>query len=113
MTVHTMRISSWVLRSGARRESMEAIHAFCACRTPGAHSWRNFSEGKGQTSSSTSMSRDSSGSSAWASGRGLIEEPSYWRVLDGSEGPAQEGWAQELGSGARLRSSAQELGSGA
>ena len=56
MTVHTMRMSSWVLRSGARRESMEAIQAFWAWRTPGAHSCRNFSDGKGQTSSSTSMS---------------------------------------------------------
>src|ERR1700722_6637030 len=62
MTVHTIRISSWVLRSGARNESMEAIHAFWACRTPGAHSFRKRSEGKGQTSSSTLMSSDSSGS---------------------------------------------------
>src|SRR5580692_7077065 len=62
MTLHTMRISSWVLRSGARSESMEAIHAFWACRTPGANSCRKRSEGKGHTSSSTLMSKSSSGS---------------------------------------------------
>src|SRR5258708_29441453 len=62
MAVHTMRIGSWVLRAGARSESMAAIHAFCACSTPGAHSLRKRSEGNGHTSSSTSMSSGSSGS---------------------------------------------------
>src|ERR1700723_1807338 len=62
MTLHTMRISSWVLRSGARSESIEAIQAFWACRTPGANSCRKRSDGKGHTSSSTLMSKSSSGS---------------------------------------------------
>src|SRR5580692_9972627 len=62
MTLHTMRISSWVLRSGARSESMEAIHAFWACRTPGASSCRKRSDGKGHTSSCTLISKSSSGS---------------------------------------------------
>src|SRR5580698_4903938 len=76
MTVHTMRISSWVLRSGARRESIEAIQAFCACSTPGAHSCRKRSEGKGQTSSSRlTSSAPSATSSRGGVGSGSVGEP--------------------------------------
>src|SRR3974390_1895947 len=74
-----MRISSSVFRSGARSEAMDAIHAFCACSTAGAHSVRNVSDGNGQTSASTSMSSDSSGSVR--SSPGLMAARSYrWRA---------------------------------
>src|SRR5438477_5224230 len=49
ITVHTNRMSSWVLRSGWRNESMADSHEACAsCRT-GARSCRCFSDGKTQS----------------------------------------------------------------
>ena len=38
-TVHTMRMSSWVLRSGARSESIWLSHAACASCSAGNTSW--------------------------------------------------------------------------
>src|SRR5688572_18966352 len=49
ITRHTRRISSWVLRSGARNESIWLIHAFCASWSAGNTSWSAASYGKFQS----------------------------------------------------------------
>ena len=50
MTVHTMRMSSWVLRSGARSESICASQAFWASCRPGAKACSSASKGNTQSS---------------------------------------------------------------